>query len=201
MFSFSKFFVNKAKMSAWYQQSLRSLTNLWFVGEDAPVACLRTDPQFIMVVPQQSTPQRKTLRGVPPLRTSLRPVSSGLQPLRGLRLRTAYARRLQPLRGFQRPATGTGMHFYASHSPALRLRGVPCLRTALAFGGAVFRPCGLRFAPCPRASSRFAAFDCALRVLGTSALRAFTFSQAFASTVRNRRSASLASSLAVLIAH
>ena len=53
----------------------------------------------------------------------------------------------------------------------------------------------------PRASSRFAAFDCALRVLGTSALRAFTFLQAFASTVRNRRSASLASSLAALVAH
>ena len=33
---------------------------------------------------------------------------------------------------------------------------------------------------CPRASSRFAAFDCALRVLATSALRAFTFLQAFA---------------------
>ena len=36
---------------------------------------------------------------------------------------------LQPLRGLQRAATGTGMHFYASHRPALRLRGVPCLRT------------------------------------------------------------------------
>ena len=50
--------------------------------------------------------------------------------------------RLQPLCGLQRPATGTGMHFYASHRPALRLHGVPCLRTALAFGGAVFRRCG-----------------------------------------------------------
>ena len=28
-----------------------------------------------------------------------------------------------------------------------------------AFGGPLFRPCGLRFAPCPRGSSRFAAFD------------------------------------------
>ena len=37
------------------------------------------------------------------------------------------------------------------------------LRTVLAFGGPVFRPCGLRFALCPRGSSRFAAFDCALR--------------------------------------
>ena len=109
--------------------------------------------------------------------------------------------RLQPLCGLQRPATGTGMHFYASHRPALRLHGVPCLRTALAFGGSVFRPCGLRFAPCPRGSSCFAAFDCALRVLGTLTLRAFAFSQAFASTVCNRRSASLAGSLAVLVAH
>ena len=40
---------------------------------------------------------------------------------------------------------------------------VPRLRTVLAFGGPVFRPCGLRFALCPRGSSRFAAFDCALR--------------------------------------
>ena len=55
-------------------------------------------------------------------------------------------------------------------------------RTALRFACAVFRAC-------------------ALRVLGTSALRAFTFLQAFASTVRNRRSASLASSLAALVAH
>ena len=55
-------------------------------------------------------------------------------------------------------------------------------RTALRFACAVFRAC-------------------ALRVLGTSALRAFTFLQAFASTVRNRRSASLASSLATLVAH
>ena len=36
-----------------------------------------------------------------------------------------------------------------------------CLRTALAFGGAVFRGCALRFAPCARHFSRFAAFDCA----------------------------------------
>ncbi len=87
-----------------------------------------------------------------------------------------------------------------SHRTALRLRGVPALRTpfgrghnsawsfriarklacgsplcpqfaivvwhlrtVLAFGGPVFRPCGLRFALCPRGSSRFAAFDCALR--------------------------------------
>ena len=39
--------------------------------------------------------------------------------------------RLQPLCGLQRPATGTGMHFYASHRPALRLHGVPPLRTSL----------------------------------------------------------------------
>ena len=49
-----------------------------------------------------------------------------------------------------RPVAGTGMHFYVSHRPALRLRGVPALRTP--FG----------------------------RVLAPSALRAFTFLQAFA---------------------
>ena len=86
-----------------------------------------------------------------------------------------------------------------SHRTALRLRGVPYLRTALAFGGAVFRRCGrplgvfhnsvwsfriarklacgspyligltprcfahrARASCAPRASSRFAAFDCAL---------------------------------------
>ncbi len=104
-----------------------------------------------------------------------------------------------------------------SCAPALRLRGVPYLRTALAlrrrgvpalrtpFGRGHNSAWSFRIArklacgaPCliglttrcfahrarascaPRASSRFAAFDCALRVLGTSALRAFTFLQAFA---------------------
>ncbi len=39
-------------------------------------------------------------------------------------------------------------------APALRASGfAPCSP----YGGPVFRPCGLRFAPCPRGSSRFAA--------------------------------------------
>ena len=48
--------------------------------------------------------------------------------------------RLQPLRGLQRPAVGAGMHFYVSHRPTLRLRGVPCLRTSCARH---FSPSGL----------------------------------------------------------
>ena len=39
-----------------------------------------------------------------------------------------------------RPAVGTGMHFYVSHRPTLRLRGVPCLRTSCARH---FSPSGL----------------------------------------------------------
>ena len=69
---------------------------------------------------------------------------------RGCALRFApFARHFSPS-GLRRPAFGAGMHFYVSHRPALRLRGVPALRTP--FG----------------------------RVLAPSALRAFTFSQAFA---------------------
>ena len=61
----------------------------------------------------------------------------------------------------------------SSYRPALRWPGIPGLRSAsrcssiqhgrptsshrAAFSGPVFRPCGLRFAPCPRGSSRFAA--------------------------------------------
>ena len=123
-----------------------------------------------------------------------------------------------------RPAIGTGMHFSVSHRSSIQhgrttalasslvalpaslglLRAVSrtarALRAPLAFGGRCSGTADALWA-CPRASSRFAAFDCALRVLGTPALRAFTFLQAFASTVRNRRSASLASSLAALVAH
>ena len=39
-----------------------------------------------------------------------------------------------------RPAVGTGMHFYVSHRPTLRLRGVQCLRTSCARH---FSPSGL----------------------------------------------------------
>ena len=35
------------------------------------------------------------------------------------------------------------------------------------FGGPLFRPCGLRFAPCPRGSSRFAASDARKLACGT----------------------------------
>ena len=97
-----------------------------------------------------------------------------------------------PIRGSDRPQTcGLRARFpdcLSTHRFACfdgQQSGRECIflfRTALRFACAVFRAC-------------------ALRVLGTSALRAFTFLQAFASTVRNRRSASLASSLAALVAH
>ncbi len=93
------------------------------------------------------------------------------------------------------------------------------------FGGPVFRPCGLRFAPCPQfgmvvphlrtvpplaARCSVAAHCALLRALATSALRAFGCSQArlrlsLVPTIRNSRlsvqhgrSASFASSLAAL---
>ena len=74
--------------------------------------------------------------------------------------------RLQPLRGLQRPAVGTGMHFYVSHRPSIQhgrstalasslvalpaslglLRPVSAtgggLRAPLRFACAVFRRCG-----------------------------------------------------------
>ena len=91
---------------------------------------------------------------------------------------------------FVRPSPSLARCSVSSHRPALRLRGVPALRP----------PFGRVLAP-PAASRPSIAHYASLRVLGTSALRAFTFLQAFASTVRNRRSASLASSLAALVAH
>ena len=93
--------------------------------------------------------------------------------------------RLQPLRGLQRPATGTGMHFYVSHRPSIqhgRSTALASSLVALPASLGLLRPVsatggGLR-APLRFACAVFRA--CALRVLGTSALRAFTFSQAFA---------------------
>ena len=111
-----------------------------------------------------------------------------------------------PLRGLQRPAIGAGMYFSVSHRPSIqhgRSTALASSLVALPASLGLLRPVsatggGLR-APLRFACAVFRA--CALRVLGTSALRAFTFLQAFASTVRNRRSASLASSLATLVAH
>ena len=111
-----------------------------------------------------------------------------------------------PLRGLRRPAIGAGMYFSVSHRPSIqhgRSTALASSLVALPASLGLLRPVsatggGLR-APLRFACAVFRA--CALRVLGTSALRAFTFLQAFASTVRNRRSASLASSLATLVAH
>ena len=93
--------------------------------------------------------------------------------------------RLQPLRGLQRPATGTGMHFYVSHRPSIqhgRSTALASSLVALPASLGLLRPVsatggGLR-APLRFACAVFRA--CALRVLATSALRAFTFLQAFA---------------------
>ena len=111
-----------------------------------------------------------------------------------------------PLRGLRRPAIGAGMYFSVSHRSSIQHGRTTALASSL-----VALPASLgllravsRTARALRAPLRFACAvfrACALRVLGTSALRAFTFLQAFASTVRNRRSASLASSLAALVAH
>ena len=93
--------------------------------------------------------------------------------------------RLQPLRGLQRPAVGAGMHFYVSHRPSIqhgRSTALASSLVALPASLGLLRPVsatggGLR-APLRFACAVFRA--CALRVLATSALRAFTFLQAFA---------------------
>ena len=174
------------------------MTNLWFVNEGLPG---RLSSHCSSIQHGRPTALTSSLVALPASLGLLRPVS---RTARGLR------------------------------APRRRRPSVPALRTALAFGGAVFRRCappspsaarcsGVADAlwACPRASSRFAAFDCALRVLappaasrpptasdrdgnaflrfappspyggavfracalrvlGTSALRAFTFLQAFA---------------------
>ena len=124
----------------------------------------------------------------------------------GCALRFAPCARHFSPSGLRRAATGTGMYFSVSHRPSIqhgRSTALASSLVALPASLGLLRPVsatggGLR-APLRFACAVFRA--CALRVLGTSALRAFTFLQAFASTVRNRRSASLASSLAALVAH
>ena len=82
-------------------------------------------------------------------------------------LHWAYYGLFPPLAAaFVRPCASLARCSVSSHRP--RLTAARCSGAADALWA------------CPRASSRFAAFDCALRVLGTSALRAFTFLQAFA---------------------
>ena len=84
-----------------------------------------------------------------------------------------------------RPAVGTGMHFYVSHRPSIqhgRSTALASSLVALPASLGLLRPVsatggGLR-APLRFACAVFRA--CALRVLATSALRAFTFLQAFA---------------------
>ena len=71
---------------------------------------------------------------------------------------------------FVRPSPSLARCSVSSHRPALRLRGVPALRP----------PFGRVLAP-PAASRPSIAHYASLRVLGTSALRAFTFLQGICS--------------------
>ena len=76
--------------------------------------------------------RRCALRVLAPPAASRPPTASGRGGNAFLRFAPPYASlarcsvpahfvcsRLQPLRGLQRPATGTGMHFYVSHRPRL----------------------------------------------------------------------------------
>ena len=59
---------------------------------------------------------RRRRPSVPALRTAL---AFGGAVFRRCGRPLGVCSRLQPLRGLQRPATGTGMHFYVSHRPRL----------------------------------------------------------------------------------
>src|SRR5699024_695270 len=67
---------------------------------------------------------------VPALRTAL---AFGGAVFRRCGRLLGVSSRLQPLRGLQRPAAGTGMHFYVSHRPSIQHgRPTPSHRPALA---------------------------------------------------------------------
>ena len=144
---------------------------------DKPLVCQREITRSLVF----ALCRRRRL-SVPALRTAL--AFGGAVFRRGGRL-LGVSSRLQPLRGLQRPATGTGMHFYVSHRPSIqhgRSTALASSLVALPASLGLLRPVsatggGLR-APLRFACAVFRA--CALRVLGTSALRAFIFSQAFA---------------------
>ena len=163
-----------------------------FDGQHSGRECIfpfRTVPQFSMVVPLRSQARLWHSLLHWGLRTGLRfagPVFRGCGALRAVLAPS-------PLRGFD----GNGL-FRAQRAAFVRP----------AYGGPVFRRCAPpspsaarcsgaadAFWACPRASSRFAAFACALRVLAPpAASRPPTASgrggNAFLPTVRNRRSTS-----------
>ena len=125
---------------------------------DKPLVCQREITRSLVF----ALCRRRRL-SVPALRTAL---AFGGAVFRRCGRLLGVSSRLQPLRGLQRPATGTGMHFYVSHRPSIQhgrstalasslvalpaslglLRPVSAtgggLRAPLRFACAVFRRCG-----------------------------------------------------------
>ena len=156
------------------------MTNLWFVNESARplvyalcrlrrpsvpalrTACARASSRFAAFNGQR--PGRECIF---PFRTV--PQFSMVVPLRSQArlwhslLHWAYSALFRAQRArFVRPSPSAARCSVSSHRPALRLRGVPALRP----------PFGRVLAP-PAASRPSIAHYASLRVLGTSALRAF----------------------------
>ena len=96
-----------------------------------PTACLRTVSPTAAQCSGASHRPRLRRRGVPALRT---PFGRVLAPPAASRPLPAHCvcSRLQPLRGLQRPATGTGMHFYVSHRPSIQHGRSTALASSLA---------------------------------------------------------------------
>ena len=128
---------------------------------------LRTDPQFSMVVPLRS--QARLWHSLlhwayfglfrAQRAAFVRPCANACAVFRPCGLRFAPC----PRGSSRLAASGFAPCSPASPAPSpLAARGYgPAyfrLRTGRAFGGPVFRVCALRFAPCARHSSRFAAF-------------------------------------------
>ena len=115
-----------------------------------PTACLRTVSPTAAQCSGASHRPRLRRRGVPALRT---PFGRVLAPPAASRPPTASGRDGNAFLRFA-PTLNSA---WSSHTFA-----PPCASAC-----AVFRPCGLRFAPCPRGSSRFAASDARKLTCGT----------------------------------
>ena len=119
------------------------MTNPWFVNEGLP-GRLSSHRAALTLARCSGAAHRPRLRrrGVPALRT---PFGRVLAPPAASRPPTASGRDGNAFLRFA-PTLNSA---WSSHTFA-----PPCASAC-----AVFRPCGLRFAPCPRGSSRFAASD------------------------------------------